>query len=65
MACSTVGRNGLVCGNQDRHFCRWTLARPADVQGAEADLVGALEVLEEFVGAQGGVVAGGAPGERG
>ena len=28
---------------------------------AEADLVGALEVLEEFVGAQGGVVAGGAP----
>ena len=51
----------MVCLKVQRRFCRWTLARPADGEGAEADLVGALEVLEEFVGAQGRVVSGGAP----
>ena len=50
----------LDCWNGDRRFYRRSHARPADGQGTEEDLVGALEVLKEVVGAQGRVVAGGA-----
>ena len=46
------GGRRLNCRNGDRRFYRRTLARPTDGQGAEEDLVGALEVLKEVAGAR-------------